>query len=62
VFVVHWDKTRRDAVESALKDLERFAARLAGVVLNHVDLKRHARFSYGDAGQYYARYRAYYRD
>jgi capsular exopolysaccharide synthesis family protein len=62
VFVVHWDRTRRDAVESALRELERFSARLAGAVLNHVDLKRHAQFSYGDAGQYYARYRAYYRD
>ncbi len=62
VFVVRWDRTKRDAVQAALRELERFSAQVAGVVLNQVDMKRHAQYSYGDAGQYYMQYSAYYRD
>jgi succinoglycan biosynthesis transport protein ExoP len=62
VFVVRWDRTKRDAVHAALRELERFSARVAGAVLNQVNMKRHAQYSYGDAGQYYMRYSTYYRD
>jgi polysaccharide biosynthesis transport protein len=56
VFVVHWDRTRRDAAAAALKQLADVAAPVAGVVLNQVDMKRHASYAYGDAAQYYVEY------
>jgi Mrp family chromosome partitioning ATPase len=56
VFVVQWDRTRRDAVAAALKQLADVAAPVAGVVLNQVDMKKHASFAYGDAAQYYLEY------
>ncbi len=62
VFVVRWDRTARAAVQAALKELGHFAAPVAGAVLSRVDLKRHAKYSYGDAGQYYMQYSTYYRN
>ncbi len=62
VFVVRWDRTKRDAAQAALRELEHFAAHVAGAVLNQVDLKRHAQYNYGDAGQYYMEYSSYYRN
>ena len=38
-------------------DLARFKADLDGpTVLNQVDMKKHASYAYGDAGQYYLEY------
>jgi succinoglycan biosynthesis transport protein ExoP len=62
VLVVRWDRTKRDAAQAALKELQHFSAHVAGAVLNRVDMKRHAQYSYGDAGQYYTQYSAYYRN
>ena len=56
LFVVRWDRTRRDAVAAALKQLADVSAEVAGVVLNQVDMKKHASYAYGDAGQYYLEY------
>ena len=56
VFVVRWDWTKRDAVAAALKQLADVSAKVSGVVLNQVDMKKHASYSYGDAAQYYANY------
>ena len=56
VFVVHWDRTKRDAVAAALKQLADVSAQVSGVVLNQVDMKRHASYAYGDAAQYYVEY------
>ena len=56
LFVVRWDHTRRDAVAAALKQLADVSAQVAGVVLNQVDMKKHASYAYGDAGQYYSQY------
>jgi capsular exopolysaccharide synthesis family protein len=56
VFVVRWDRTRRDAAAAALKQLADVSAAVAGVVLNQVDMKRHAASAYGDAAQYYLEY------
>ena len=33
---------------------------VAGAVLTQIDLRKHARYGYGDYGQYYGRYRDYY--
>ncbi len=62
VFVLRWDRTTRAAAQAALKELRPFSAPIAGAVLSRVDLKRHAQYSYGDAGQYYMQYSTYYRD
>jgi polysaccharide biosynthesis transport protein len=56
LFVVRWDQTRRDAAAAALKQLADVSAEVAGVVLNQVEMKRHASYAYGDAGQYYSQY------
>jgi polysaccharide biosynthesis transport protein len=62
VLVVRWDRTKRDAAQAALREIQHFSAHLAGAVLNQVDMKRHAKYSYGDAGQYYTKYSIYYQD
>jgi exopolysaccharide transport family protein len=56
VFVVQWDRTRRDAAAAALKQLADVSAAISGVVLNQVDMKKHASYAYGDAAQYYLEY------
>jgi succinoglycan biosynthesis transport protein ExoP len=56
LFVVRWDRTRRDAVAAALKQLSDVAAEVSGIVLNQVDMKKHASYACGDAGQYYLEY------
>ena len=56
VFVVQWDRTRRDAAAAALKQLADVSAEVAGVVLNQVDMKKHASYAYGDHAQYYVDY------
>jgi capsular exopolysaccharide synthesis family protein len=56
LFVVQWDQTKRDAAAAALKQLADVSAEVSGVVLNQVDLKKHASYAYGDAAQYYFEY------
>jgi polysaccharide biosynthesis transport protein len=56
LFVVRWDQTNRDAAAAALKQLAAVAAKISGVVLNQVDMKKHASYAYGDEGQYYLKY------
>ena len=56
VFVVQWDRTRRDAAAAALKQLADVSAQVSGVVLTQVDMKKHASYAYGDAAQYYLKY------
>jgi polysaccharide biosynthesis transport protein len=56
LFVVQWDRTARDAAAAALKQLADGSARVAGVVLNQVDMRKHASYAYGDAAQYYLKY------
>lgn len=62
LFVVRWGSTPAEAAKSALQSLASVGARVSGVVLSQVDLERHARYGYGDAGAYYHRYRHYYVD
>jgi succinoglycan biosynthesis transport protein ExoP len=56
LFVVRWDRTTREAAAAALKQLADVSARVAGVVLTQVNMKRHASYAYGDAAQYYLKY------
>jgi hypothetical protein len=44
----------------AVRQLVDAGADLAGVALSMVDMKRHARYGYGDASSYYADLQRYY--
>ena len=59
IFVVHWAKTPRDVVKSAVAALHSVTDRI-GIVINKVNLAKHAMYEYGDYGDYYSRYRGYY--
>lgn len=61
IFVVRWEKTRRDIATAGIKMVYEAGARMAGVVLTQVDLRRHAQYDYTDSGAYYYRgYKRYY--
>ncbi|UYN93241.1 MAG: polysaccharide biosynthesis tyrosine autokinase [Enhydrobacter sp.] len=59
IFVVHWAKTARDVVTSAVAALRNVTDRV-GIVINKVNLAKHAMYEYGDYGDYYSRYQGYY--
>jgi capsular exopolysaccharide synthesis family protein len=59
VFVVRWEHTPRQVVLGALKQLQSAGGTIAGAVLTRVNVKKHARFGYGDHGYYYGRYKEY---
>jgi capsular exopolysaccharide synthesis family protein len=59
IFIVHWAKTPRDVVKSAVAALMSVTDRI-GIVINKVNLAKHAMYEYGDYGDYYSRYRGYY--
>jgi len=46
-------------VIGALKQLQSVGGVVAGVVLSRVNVKKHARFGYGDTGYYYGKYKEY---
>jgi capsular exopolysaccharide synthesis family protein len=62
VYVIHWDKTPREAVMNGVKMLRDGGAQIAGTLLNHTDLRRHAIYGYGygygtySYGSYYGKY------
>lgn len=61
LFVVRWEKTRRDVATAGIKTVYEAGARLAGLVLTQVDLRRHAQYDYTDSHAYYYRgYKRYY--
>jgi polysaccharide biosynthesis transport protein len=62
IFVSRWGRTRKKTVAYALKQLAASGATIMGVVLSFVDVRRAARYSYGDAGQYSKKYQKYYLD
>lgn len=59
IFLVRWEQTARELAVNALK-LLRDVNKNVGVVLAQVNVRRHARYGYGDYGSYYAKYRNYY--
>jgi Mrp family chromosome partitioning ATPase len=59
IFVVQWAKTARDVVVSAVAALRNVTDRV-GIVINKVNLAKHALYEYGDYGDYYSRYQGYY--
>lgn len=60
VFIVRWAETRREVAVTALRQLTSAGAELAGVLLSMVDVRKHARYGYGDSGYYYGPARKYY--
>ena len=60
LFVVQWDKTNRETALNSLAHIREARGRVAGIVLTQVDMRRHARYGYGDVGQYYGKYHKYY--
>ncbi|MCW3474798.1 GumC family protein [Limobrevibacterium gyesilva] len=66
LFVVKWGKTRRDVAQNALAllrstgCLDKGRSDLAGAVIMQVNLKKHARYRYGDSGEFFMRYKKYY--
>jgi polysaccharide biosynthesis transport protein len=59
IFVVRWEETPRQVVIGSLKQLQSVGGAIAGVVLSRVNVKKHARFGYGDHGYYYGTYKEY---
>jgi succinoglycan biosynthesis transport protein ExoP len=61
VFLIRWGKTPRDTAKLGLKSALEAGARVAGVVLSYVDVRKHAQYTYADSGHYYNKaYRKYY--
>ena len=59
VFLVQWEKTRRETVNAGLRQVIDAGADLAGIVLTQVDLKRQAQYRYG-GDAYHAYYNSAY--
>ncbi|MGI9449956.1 MAG: GumC family protein [Geminicoccaceae bacterium] len=59
VFVVRWKSTERSAAKTAISDLERMGAKIAGIVLNQVDLREHLKYEEADRLAYQEKYQGY---
>jgi len=53
LLVVRWNKTPKQLVGSALRHLREGGVELAGVVLQHVDMRRYGNIGYSDFGYLY---------
>lgn len=62
LFVIRWERTKRDAARSALEEFTDVSDNVVGAVLNNVDMRRHSYYAYGDSGQYYLKYSRYYQN
>jgi capsular exopolysaccharide synthesis family protein len=60
VFLVQWKRTPAKAAETAITTLVKSGARVAGVCLTQVDLRRQSNEGYGDSYYYYRAYKNYY--
>lgn len=60
VMAVHWRKTSRHALRTALKRLPADQVNLVGLALNQVDMRRRGYFDHSDPSFYYKQYREYY--
>jgi polysaccharide biosynthesis transport protein len=56
VFVAQWERTHRGLVHAELDGLRSAGARIAGVVLTKVDVRKYARDTYGESGVLHAYY------
>lgn len=60
LYVVRWARTRRDKVMFAVKQLADSGSRVAGIAINRVDVRKHARYGFADSGYYHGEYTKYY--
>jgi succinoglycan biosynthesis transport protein ExoP len=61
IFLVRWEKTKRETALTGLKMLMEAGADLAGIALTQVDVRKHAQYDYSDSGYYYSSsYKNYY--
>jgi len=61
MFIIRWEKTRRETALAGLKMLLETGGDLAGIVLAQVDVKKHSQYDYSDSGYYYkGHYKEYY--
>ncbi len=59
VVVAKWGDTRRESVRLALKRIAEAGGHVSGVLLSMVDVRRYARYGYGDSGSYVGRLARY---
>jgi hypothetical protein len=52
--------TRREIVSFAVRQLVNAGAPVSGIVLSRVNVKKHARYGYGDSGYYHGDNKLYY--
>ncbi len=60
LYVVHWNKTPISAAQSAVEILQSCGANVVGAILSKVNVKKQARYGFGDASDYFHYYRHYY--
>lgn len=60
LFLVRWERTPRAIAIGALKALRSQGGRVAGAVLSRVNVRKHAKYGYGDSAYYYGYYGGYY--
>ncbi len=60
IYAVCWDQTPREVVISGAKQFSDLKYDDIAFVLTNVDVKRHAKYGYGDTAYYYGRYKEYY--
>lgn len=59
VFLIRWEKTKRETALAGLRQVIDAGADLAGIVLSHVDIKRQSQYSHG-GNTYHNYYAGYY--
>ncbi len=59
VFLIRWETRPRELAVNALRLLKDLRKHV-GVVMSQVNVRRHAKYGYGDCGYYYSKYRNYY--
>ena len=60
MYIVRWERTPRQAVIGAVKQLRANGGHLAGAVLSRVNTRRHRSYNYADSAYYYGRDKGYY--
>lgn len=59
LYVVKWNSLPEEVIQAGTKQYRDLEYQSLATVLSNVDLRRHARYGYGDAVYYYARYGQY---
>ncbi len=60
ILIVRWGKTRREVVNYVVEQMDTVGTRVSGIVLSMIDVKKHARYKYGDSGYYHGKSKKYY--